>query len=219
MRPAWRLGLVLGFLFLAGAAIVFAPAVREQRGHALLALAPSPAGWTSIDGAPEWALPVDPNERSAVRRTYQRGPETLWVSVALFTGQQEPERRAAINLIYPEKNTVRIDRLPFTLSLNGSTDRPLDLPAMVIQRHQEQRLLVVYWHQMGRQAYGSEYAYRLALTRDILFTRRADSALVRIAAPLPPGGSPEQGLVPLREVAPAIYAAVHLAESARGPQR
>ncbi|MBI2527060.1 MAG: exosortase-associated EpsI family protein [Candidatus Rokubacteria bacterium] len=219
MRPPWRLGLLLGLLLVAGATIVLIPGVREQRDHALLALAPSPAGWTSLEGAPEWALPVDPNGRSALRRTYQRGPDTLWVSVAVFSRQQEPERRAAINLIYPERNTVRIDRLPFTLSLNGSPDPPLELPAMVIQRDQERRLLVVYWHQMGRRAYGSEYAHRLALTRDILFARRADSVLVRIATPLPPEGTLDQRLGPLREIAPALYAAVRLAGSASDQQR
>jgi hypothetical protein len=209
VRNRWRLGLVLGLLALAGATAFFAPAVSERwDASSLPALPRTLAGWTSVDGAPEWALPVDPNERSAVRRTYQRGPDTAWVSVVLFSGQHEPDRRSAINLIHPEKNTVRIDRMPFDLALNGSPDRAVSLPAVLIQRTHDERLLVVYWHQMGYRAYGNEYAYRLALMRDILIDRHADMVLVRIAAPLAVGENPEQGLAHFRQIAPAIYAAV-----------
>ena len=212
MRDRWRLGLVLGLVALAWAGVFFAPEVRERLDSSSLSALPRTLpGWTSVEGTPEWALPVDPHERASTRRTYQRERDTAWVSVALFTRQQEPEHLAAINLIYPEKNTVRIHRLPFSLSLNGSSDRLVGLPAMVVQRSQEQRLLVVYWYQMGHRTFGSEYAYRVALMRDILINRQADMVLVRIATPLAAEESPERALAPFRQIAPAIYAAVKAA--------
>jgi EpsI family protein len=205
VSQAWRLWLLLGLIGLAAAAVALVPAVSEQRPQALLFLAPTLPGWIPTEGAPEWALPPDPAERTAVRRTYERGADTVWVSVALFTGQQDPKRRVAINRIYPERNTVRIDRLPFALALNGSPSHPLGLPAVLVQRSEEQRLLVVYWHQMGGRAYGGEYAHRLALTRDIVFARRADSVLVRIAVPITAGTPPDRALRVAAEMAPALF--------------
>jgi EpsI family protein len=207
---------VLGLLAAAGGVILLAPSVGERSGGAGLYGLPSAlSGWTVAPGAPDTALPVDPNEKISVRRTYRRGDRVLWVSVALFGRQDLPDRRASLNLIYPEKNTTRIERLPFALALNGSVDSALSLPTVMVQREQQQRLLVVYWHQLGTHAYGNEYRYRLAMMRDILLDRRADMILVRIGAPLESEERPEQALALVKELAPALYAAVKAVASGR----
>lgn len=203
-----RLTVVLGLLLLAGVTLRLAPDVRERAaGAAVYAIPGVIADWTSGEGAPEWALPSDPNERATSRRTYRRGPQTAWVAVSFFTRQDEPRRRAAVNFIHPLRHTVRIDGLTLAVALNGRAESRTHLQAALIQFGDRQRLVVIYWHQMGESAYGGEYAYRLALTRDILLARRADSALVRIGVPVPPGDSPAPALGLAAELAPSLYAA------------
>ena len=211
MRAGWRLAVVLALLAAAGSVSFLAPRVGERSGGAgLYGLPATLGGWTAGEAVPDGALPEDPNEKIVVRRGYRRGERVAWVSVALFSRQDLPDRRASLNLIYPERNATRIDPMPLTLALNGSPDRTLTLPAVVVQR-EEQRLLVAYWHQIGPRAYGGEYAYRLALMRDILVDHAADMVLVRIAVPIAAGESPSQALGPVREIAPALYAAVKAA--------
>jgi EpsI family protein len=208
MRAAWRLALVLALLGAAAAALYFAPPVREMTGAAVLYKLPAVLGaWTATDGAPEWVLPIDPNERGAVRRTYRDGPRVAWVSAALFTRQDDSRRKPSINLIYPQERVSLIERVPLRVALNGSPAQAQALPAVVVH-DRGQRLVVGYWHQIGSRAYGNEYSYRAALLRDILLSRRADAILVRIAVP----ARPEEGLAgalgAVAELAPPIYAAL-----------
>jgi hypothetical protein len=46
----------------------------------------------------------------------------IWVSIALFTRQDDPDQRASINRIYPERNTSRIERIALPITLNGVPD-------------------------------------------------------------------------------------------------
>ena len=151
-------------------------------------------------------LPSDPNEKAALRRSYRRGERAAWVSIALFTRQDDPNRRASINRIYPEERTSRIDRIALPITLDGRPDGSVSVPAMVGQKEQH-RLVVVYWYQLGHRAYGNVYAYRLALMREILFNRQADAALVRIAIPLQATEPVDGSLRLVSEIAPPLYAA------------
>jgi EpsI family protein len=164
--------------------------------------------WTGTDGAPEETLPSDPNEKSAVRRTYRSGSQVAWVSIALFVGQNHDARRASINKIYPQRSVSLIEPLSLTVPLNGPSTSPVALPVVAV--HQDsQRLVVVYWHQIGRQSFGNEYRFRLALTREILVDRRADSILVRIAAPGTDRSGIAQALETVSALAPLLYAAMN----------
>jgi EpsI family protein len=141
--------------------------------------------WSGADGVPEEILPSDPNEKVSVRRTYRNGDHVAWVSVALFVGQDNEKRRSSINKIFPERSVSRIEPVTFTVPWNGSAASSIALPAVII--HQDsRRLLVAYWHQIGAQVYGGEYGFRIALMRDIVLARRADSMLIRIATPASP---------------------------------
>jgi EpsI family protein len=117
----------------------------------------------------------------AVRRTYRSGQRIAWVSVALFTRQDDPLRRVSVNRIYPEQQVALVEPVDITVALDGSS--PTTLRARVIHWGRE-RQAIVYWHQIQRRTYGSEYAFRLALMRRVLVARRGDSALVRIAVPV-----------------------------------
>ena len=208
MRYAWRLGVVLLLLASAWGVLLLAPRADERASVARLYGLPSTMpGWTVVEGAPEGALPLDPNERITIRRTYRRGERSVWVSVALFSRQDLAERRASLNLLYPEKNVTRLDHFSFPVALNGLPDRFHTLPAVAVRR-EDLRLVVTYWHQLGQSAYGGEYQYRLALLRSALLERRTEMVLVRLAASLDATESPEPALGLFRELAPTIYSQV-----------
>jgi EpsI family protein len=176
-----RLIAVLALLVLAAGAIVLTPRVREcPRAAPLEGLPTILAGWTDADGIPDETLPIDPSEVAAVRRTYRSGPRVAWVSVALFTRQDDPERRASINRIYPEQDVSRVERA----ALPGAGPRP---NAVVVSRR-DRRIVVAYWYQIASRTYASETRFRLALMREILLARRGDSLLARVAVPVAPDG-------------------------------
>lgn len=176
-----RLIAVLALLALAAGAIVLTPRVREcPRAAPLEGLPTILAGWTDADGIPDETLPIDPSEVAAVRRTYRSGPRVAWVSVALFTRQDDPERRASINRIYPEQDVSRVERA----ALPVASPRP---NAVVVSRR-DRRVVVAYWYQIAGRTYASETRFRLALMREILLARRGDSLLARVAVPVASDG-------------------------------
>jgi len=208
VRVGWRLAVLLGLLAAAGGLIVLTPEVREgQSGSRIHSLPAEIAGWTATEGAPESALPIDPNEKASIRRAYRRDERVIWVSIALFTRQDDPDQRASINRIYPERNTSRIEQMTLPITLNGMPDSVITVPAVVVHTGEE-RLVVVYWHQLGQRAYGSDYRYRLALMREVLFARRGDAVLVRLAIPVEPSEAPRDMLRATSELAPALHAAL-----------
>jgi len=182
----WRLVVILSLFAAAAACLYTSPAVTSAMNPVSVYAVPTRLGaWTGADGVPDDILPVDPNERASVRRTYHRGDHIAWVSVALFIGQDSEIRRASINRIYPQRSVSRIEPVSFVAPLNGEAASPIALPAVII--HQDSRqLLIAYWHQIGVHVYGNEYGFRIALMRDIVLARRADSMLIRIAVPTGP---------------------------------
>jgi len=208
VRTGWRLGVTL-ILFAAGALVLrMAPPVKGAVNPVSLYAVPMTVGtWVGAEGVPEEILPPDPNEKTSVRRTYRNGTHLAWVSVALFVGQDDDARRASINKIYPRRGASLIEPVSFAVPLNGSAAGPITLPAVIVHQN-SRRLLVAYWHQIGNRVYGNEYRFRLALMRDVIFARRADALLVRIATPVGPAAQVADDLAVVAGLAPSIYAAL-----------
>jgi EpsI family protein len=210
VKIGWRLAVTLMLFGLGALALNMPLSVQGTVEPASLNALPATLGsWTGTDGIPEEYLPSDPNEKSVVRRTYRNGAQIAWVSVALFAGQNNDARRASVNKIYPQRNVSIIEPLSFTVPLNGPSASPVALPAVALHQQDAPRLVVVYWHQIGRQTFGSEYRFRLALTREILFARRADSILVRIAVPTTDSSGTAQALETVSTLVPLLYTAMN----------
>jgi len=206
VRVGWRLGVTLGLFASVAGVLHFVPPVRGAvQPVSLYALPTTLGAWTGADGAPEEALPSDPNEKVSVRRSYHSGNHLAWVSVALFVAQNDETRRASVNKIYPQRGVSLIEPLSLTVVLNGPSASPITLPAVVVHQG-AQRLIVMYWRQIGTQVYGNEYRFRLALMRDIIFARRADTLLVRIATSADSQSQVADGLAALARLAPTLYA-------------
>ena len=206
MRIGWRLGVTL-ILFAAGAIVLrMAPPVKSAVSPVSLYAVPLTLGtWAGAEGVPEEILPQDPNEKISVRRTYRNGNHLAWVSVALFVGQDDDARRASINKVYPQRGASLIESVSFAVPLDGSAAGPITLPAVIVHRD-SRRLLVAYWHQIGNRVYGNEYRFRLALMRDVIFARRADALLVRIALLVGPDGRARESLDTVAPLAASLYA-------------
>ena len=208
MKMGWRLGIVLT-LFGVGAVVLHqAPPVNAALSPSLFFALPMTLGaWSGVDGVPENILPADPGEKLSVRRTYRSSDRVAWVSVSLFVGQDEAARRGSINRIYPQHNASLIEAVPFAARLSGATTAPTELPAVVVHQGTEP-LLVAYWHQIGNEVYGGEYRFRLALMRDLIFSRRADTLLVRIATSTGRGRPGPDDLAVVSSVASSVHAAL-----------
>jgi EpsI family protein len=208
VRVGWRLGVVLVLLGVAAGVLHMPrPVTSAVNPASLFVVPPSVGAWTSVDGVAEDILPLDPNEKLSVRRTYRRGSQVVWVSVALFVGQNDETRQASINKIYPQRNVSLVERLPVTVSLSTPPTGSVKIPAVLV--HQESReLLVAYWHQIGNRIFGNEYRFRLALMRGLLFERRVDTLLVRIAAPAGRELSTADALAAVSELGFAVHAAL-----------
>jgi EpsI family protein len=204
----WHLSVTLALLAVAGAAIHLTPSVTDTESSRLIVGIPETvAGWTSTEGAPEALLPLDPSEKSALRRTYRKDGREAFVSIALFTRQDDPRRRASINLIYPLRGTSLIERSHMDLVLGQPGEKAASLPAAVVHEG-DRRLAILYWHQIGKQTYSNEYRLRLVLLGRILFARRADMLLVRIAVPATGTEGAPAALRTASEVAPFLYMAI-----------
>lgn len=208
MKIGWRLGIILVLLGTGAAVIHLAPPVKAAMNPGLLFALPIRLGeWSGADGVPEDILPQDPSEKVSVRRTYRSGDRVAWVSVSLFVNQDEEGHRGSINKMYPQRSVSLIETVPFEARLGVSPERPVPLPAVVVHIESE-RLLVAYWHQIGQRVYASEYRFRLALMRDLIFTRRADTLLVRLATPAGRGHPISNDLALMAGLAPLVYDAL-----------
>jgi len=83
MRTGWRLGVIL-VLFAASALVLHrVPAVKGATNPVSLFALPMTLGaWAGAEGVPEEILPVDPNEKLSVRRTYRTGGQLAWADPA-----------------------------------------------------------------------------------------------------------------------------------------
>jgi EpsI family protein len=208
MRVGWRLGVTL-ILFGATAVVLhMAPPVTGTVNPVFLyAFPPTLGAWSGADGVPEEILPADPHEKAAIRRTYRNGNRVVWLSAALFAGQNDEARRASVNKIYPQRNVSLVEPVSVTVPLSGSALGLIRIPAVII--HQDSRaLLVAYWQQIGSEVYGNEYRFRLAQMRGMIFARRADTLLVRIATPVDPERPWADHVAVMADLAPAVYAAL-----------
>jgi EpsI family protein len=197
---------ILGLLTGTAAVLYLAPPVTSAVNPVTIYAIPTTLGsWSGVEGVPEEILPLDPNERASVRRTYRNGDRIAWISVALFANQDNAARQSSINKIFPQRSVSRIEPVSFAAKLNGTAASSVALPAVII--HQDSRnLLVAYWHQIGAHVYGSEYDFRLALMRDMVLARRADSMLIRIATPLDSKPQLAMDLTLVERLAAELYA-------------
>lgn len=197
----------LALLATTGIGIYLTPPLPDTAPLPLAGMMGAIPGSHSSEGAPEALLPRDPNEKVAGRFTFWKDRGPAFVSVALFTRQDNPARRASINFIYPLRGASLIEGSRLDVALGQNGNERVSLPTVVIHGA-DTRLAILYWHQIGTHAYSSDYRFRLGLLTRILFARRGDSLLVRVAVPADGPQDVTRALRTAGAIAPLVYQAV-----------
>lgn len=175
------LAALFGLLALVGLAVALPRGEgAPRRGAPLDGLAREAGGWVAVEGAPEEILPSDPRALEAVRRTYARGGQTLWLTVARYRARNDPQWRPSLTLIVPERGAISIRHELLRMTLDGVAGRTAPVHLLSLRRP-DRRIWVFYWYQLGDQPIADEYRLRLQLFMDTLLFRRRELLFVRMA--------------------------------------
>lgn len=193
-----RFVLVTVALFvITGAALAMPRAAQDRPLPLPLDAIPTVLGeWRPAPPPPAEILPRDPRAAESLARGYTDGHRTSWVAVGYYPNQTETRRPATGTLVYPSSGWT--DLRSETVSIPRDGTSPLSANLVLVRRG-EQRVAIVYWYQLPGGTIGSDHLYRARLMWNRIVYRRADGALVRVAAPLPTGGSPAQVTAQLAE--------------------
>jgi len=147
------------------------------------------AEWRPAAPPPDEILPRDPRAADSLGRGYTDGTRTSWVAVGYYPNQTDTRRPATGDLVYPRRGWTDLSSETVSIPRTGTSALAANL---VLVRRGDQRVVILYWYQLPGGTIGSDHLYRARLIWNRIVHRRADGALVRVAAPVPPGGSPAQ---------------------------
>ena len=174
---------LLGLVALTGVAVALPRSVDDSdKGTAALrGVAPAVEGWTATISVPENMLPKDPRARDVARWTYSRGDREVFVALARYRSQNDPEWQPSIDYIAPARGAASVKHESMAVRINGT---PGETRFSVVSVQTPDRgLSVVYWYQVGGKIIEGEFRLRLALLLDALRFRSEEVWLIRIAAP------------------------------------
>ena len=86
----------------------------------------------------------------------------------------------------------------------GKTMPPIHANETLLSHSNGKNLGIVYWYQMGKNSFSSDYRYRLALLMRKLWERKTNAAVIRISASVDKGGA-EEFFRAEKELAREIY--------------
>jgi len=154
---------------------------QKSISHELSSVGTQLAGY-QIDDSMGTGFYKDPGadvDLSKVYSSAQSAPVELYIG---FKGKQQADTRLkSPRLGFPYGwNYVWIE--PARVMSTGE-NIPINANWMLTQNGQ-QRVLVLYWFQVGEQTFGGEFEKRLIQIRNALFLGRSDGAVVRLATPV-----------------------------------
>ena len=139
-------------------------------------------------------------ELSKVYSSAQTAPVELYIG---FKGKQQADKH------------LKSPRLGFPYGWNyvgieptrvASTDANIPINAnWMLTQNGQQRVLVLYWFQVGEETFGGEFEKRLIQIRNVLFFGRSDGAVVRLATPVVNSDKIDEAKNRLAAFAAALY--------------
>ena len=131
----------------------------------------------------------DPRAADRLVPGYSDGARTIWVAVGVLPEPERhpPARDRRSRLSEPGAGPIRARR---RVHPPGRRPCPLREPRPGPAR--DRRVVILYWYQLPGGTIDSDHLYRARLMYNRIVHRRADGALVRVAAPVPTDGSPAQ---------------------------
>ena len=138
---------------------------------------------------PEEAAEHDHRRVENIDHVGERPREALLVARKRRRACGVPAQGATGDLVYPRRGWTDLSSETVSIPRTGASA----LAANLVQvRRGDQRVVILYWYQLPGGTIGSDHLYRARLIWNRIVHRRADGALVRVAAPVPPDGSPAQ---------------------------
>ena len=191
MTRQGRFVLVTVALFvLSGTALALPRSARDMPLPQPLDAIPTALGeWRPAAPPSDEILPRDPRATDSLARGYTDGTRTSWVAVGYYPNQTDTRRPATGNLVYPSSGWTDLSSETVSIPLSGAPALPANL---ILVRREDRRVVILYWYQLPGGTIGSDHLYRARLMWNRIVHRRADGALVRVAAAVPPDGSPAQ---------------------------
>ena len=172
---------VLGLVALTGVAITLPH--REGKPWRTAQIRDLPRqvnGWAAVEGAPDDVLPVDPRALEGVRRTYVKENHVVWLTIARYHSQNDPQWRPLVNLIVAERGAISVQHRLLRINLDGAT-APATPVNLLSLRRPERHVSVIYWYQLGKDTIADDYRLRLRRLLDTLLFRHRELFLVRLA--------------------------------------
>ena len=179
----------MALLAAAGAALALPRDAREVRLAVPLEAIPTVLGpWRPAEAPPEDLLPADPRAAESLLRGYTNGAVTSWVAVGFYPKQTEDRRPATGSLVFPGSGWTDLSEEAVRIPLGGPGGGTMSANLVLVRRG-ERRVAILYWYQLQGSSIDSDHLYRAALLWSRVVRRRADGALIRVATPVPAGGS------------------------------
>ena len=145
--------------------------------------------WGPAPPPPDEILPRDPRAADNLVRGYTDGARTTWIAIGYYPKQTDTHRPATGNLVYPSSGWTDLSSETVSIPLAGAPPLPANL---ILVRRGDRQVVILYWYQLPGGTIESDHLYRARLMWNRIVHRRADGALVRVAAPVPTGGNPAQ---------------------------
>jgi EpsI family protein len=175
---------------LTGAALLLPRTAHDMALALPLEAIPTTVGpWRPAPPPPDEILPRDSRANDSLARGYTDGARTTWTAIGYYPNQTETRRPATGTLVYPSSGWTDLSSEAVSIPLPGAPALPATL---IVVRRGDQRVVILYWYQLPGGTIGSDHLYRARLMWNRIVHRRADGALIRVASPLPAGGSPAQ---------------------------
>ncbi len=187
-RPAGRRRVrrtaLLALAIVAAAAVlaflpVATPPVMPARG--LEAMPRTLAQWHEVATPPSQALPTDPGVTHDVSRTYERGGDSVWLSIGYYASLTPGRHPEAQRMVMPGQGYAELSVRAVQVPLDGGEMLPANL---VVMRALDRTLSTLYWYHLAGRGVASDHGYRALLLWNRLWRHRSNVAVVRVVSPI-----------------------------------
>jgi EpsI family protein len=117
-----------------------------------------------------------------VRREVDPAGRSLWLYIGYWDSQRKGAAPHSPKNCLPGGGWEPLEASRLTIALAGQA-APLTVNRYLIQKEQDQ-MLVLYWYQAQGRPVAGEVEARVEMVRSAIFRNRTDGAIIRVAAPV-----------------------------------
>jgi len=178
-----RTALVALAIVAAAAALAFLPVATPpvMPARSLEALPRTLGQWREVATPPGQSMPTDPGVTHDMSRTYERGGDSVWLSVGYYASLTPGRHPEAQRMVMPGKGYAELSVRTVQVPLDAAETLPANL---VVMRASDRTLSTLYWYHLGGRGVASDHGYRALLLWNRLWRHRSNVAVVRVVSPI-----------------------------------